>query len=69
MILYPLTASVFVVLAQYAYTRSQIAEAPDKEAELWRSYRNFLYLLSGILVLATMVAVWQLGLPAVPKNL
>jgi len=64
MILYPLVAAVFVALAQYAYTKSQIAGAPDKEGELWLKYRNFLYLLSGVLLVATLVAVWRLGVPA-----
>lgn len=69
MILYPLVAAVFVALAQYAYTKSQIAGAPDQESELWLKYRNFLYLLSGVLTLATVIAVWQLRLPAVPPSL
>ena len=66
MVLYPLTAALIVVMAQYAHTRSEVAARPDKAAEIWRSYRNFLYLWATIFMLAAFGGVFFMNLPVVP---
>lgn len=59
-VLYPLVAAVFVVIAQYAYTQSQIAEHRGEKVEekLWKNYRNFCYLFSAALVAAAFLGVF-----------
>lgn len=65
MTLYPAIAAIFVVIAQYAWTRSLICREPDQEAELWKKYRNFLYAMAVALVLAAFAGHYLMDYSAV----
>lgn len=56
-ILYPIVASMTVVVAQYAYTRGKIAELHQESevAKLWKSFRNFCYLWAVMLMVAAFL--------------
>ena len=66
--LYPLAAALVVVMAQYAYTRAQIIEKPDEEGKLWLNYRNFLYVLSVVLVVAAFAGYYSMSSSLVPQQ-
>lgn len=59
-VLYPVVASMIVVIAQYAYSRSQIAKhrGDEEEEKIWKNFRNFCYLFAVMLMLAAFAGVF-----------
>jgi hypothetical protein len=64
MVLYPLAASIIVVIAQLAHTRAEIAEDPENEAKLWMRFKTFCYVWAVILISAAFVGHFWYSLPA-----
>lgn len=64
-VLYPILASMIIVVAQYAFTQGRIANLQGKEEEqkLWNGYRNFCYLFAVALILASFLGVFWYYLP------
>jgi len=59
-VLYPVVASMIVVIAQYAYTKAELAKhhGDEQEEKLWRNFRNFCYLFATMLMLAAFAGVF-----------
>jgi len=64
-VLYPVVASVLVVVAQYAYTQAEIAaiRKEEKEQKVWKGFRNFCYFWAVILIVAALFGHFWYRLP------
>lgn len=64
-VLYPIVASMTVVVAQYAYTRGKIAALHNEPevAKLWKGFRNFCYFWAVILIVAALFGHFWYRLP------